>query len=755
MRRGLSVLLVLALGAASCTGSDGADLGDRRGSNASGAEGATPADRELPAEETAGLVDPERWAKRQTDYLTYASSEAMDPSSPNSIMAHAEAAARAGEPVDIAGVTPADFQPIFDKLEAFEDTGDFDVNRLITLQLRYGDELDPALDAEIVERILAFKYWWTEPTPAGIVDSQYYWTENHQIIFLANEYVAGQAFSEETFTNADMTGAEHVAHAEQRLRKWFEWRSRFGFSEWLSNVYWNEDLKGVLLLAEFAEDPEIARLASMTLDMMFVELAGHVQNGTFGSTHGRSYQKDKLNGRDEDTFSLVKMVFDQTPVPYDKVDTATLLAIAQRYRPPQVAIDIAASDEPAVFRTKSSLPIDPNAPVEADPQAPYGLEFEGEDGLMVWWGLGGQFPWQMAPTSVETVQTYDLFETDNFRQAGALESVVEGLSDDDLRALAASLAVPVNPGLLSQVDTYTRRSANVMLSTAQDWRPGQRGEQNHTWQATLDPDALVFTQHPRDPVPSADDPNANEGYWTGDAAIPRSVQYENVNISIYAPQYEGAGGIGSGAYAFTYEDYTHAYFPTEHFEEIVKRNGWVIGRKNDGYVALWSARPADWRPYAEGEFTRDLEGDFDLVAEGGPDNVWITEVAEASDFTGDDPFVQFVDAITASQPEVVARYACGLDDPCELDNGDPSSGALVRYQSPSQGEIDFGWLPKADTTPLPPLVVDGEQITLHPQDLRWESPYAASFFDSGIYHAEMGGSTLDLDFTTASRRSTR
>ena len=141
--------------------------------------------------------------------------------------------------------------------------------------------------------------------------------------------------------------------------------------------------------------------------------------------------------------------------------------------------------------------------------------------------------------------------------------MVADADDDTLRGLAAALATEVNPGLLSQVDTYTWRSPEVMLSTAQDWRPGQRGEQDHIWQATVDPDALVFTQHPRDGVPSADDPNANEGYWTGDAAMPRSAQVGNVSISIYAPQYAGGDGVGSGAYSFSYEPYTHAFFPTE------------------------------------------------------------------------------------------------------------------------------------------------------------------------------------------------
>ena len=735
----LVAAVVLAGSVSACSddgGSDGARPGPRT---------TTTVDSPVTPAESAGLVDPEYWDRRQADYLEFATSDDLDPGDPLSLLAHAAAARRAGDEPDLSTATADDFEPIFAKLEAFEDTGDFDVNRLITLMLREGDTLEPGLAEAVRDHILGFKYWWTEPTPAGVVDSQYYWTENHQIIFLANEYVAGQTYPDIAFTNDGKTGEQHRAHAAERLDTWFDWRARFGFSEWLSNVYWNEDVLGLLLLAEFADDAAVARRASSLLDVAFVELAGHLQQGTFGATHGRSYQKDKLNGRDEDTFSVAKLAFDETPVPYESADSATLLAVAERYRPPEVARRIAASDATAVFRTRAGIPLDPHAPIDPDVEAPYGLSFEGEEGLMAFWGMGGQFPWQLAPLSVETVKAYDLFETANFQKAADLAPVVEDADVDTLRALASSLATEINPGLLSQVDTYTWRSPEVMLSTAQDWRPGQRGEQDHIWQATVDPDALVFTQHPRDGVPSAEDPNANEGYWTGDAAMPRSAQVQNVNISIYAPQYAGGDGVGSGAYSFGYEPYTHAFFPTEHFDEVVERDGWVIGRKGDAYVALWSRRPTTWKQYTTDEFSRGLTERFDLIAGGGPDNVWITEVSTAAD----QPFGDFVDAIVASRPVAYPAPSCPDGGECPYD-----AGALVTYDSPSQGRITFGWDPKG-TDPLVPLTVGGTAVDLHPDTFRWDAPFATAAWDEGRYHAELDGATLDVDFDAGTRRSTK
>ena len=141
------------------------------------------------------------------------------------------------------------------------------MNRMINLWVGYRDLLPQEVADTFRETILDGKYWWTEPTPEGIIDDQYYWTENHLIIFAANEYIAGQTFPGETFTNDGRTGAQHRAHARGNILHWLALRARFGFSEWLSNVYWMEDLMGVLLLAEWADDDEIRSYASQVFQV--------------------------------------------------------------------------------------------------------------------------------------------------------------------------------------------------------------------------------------------------------------------------------------------------------------------------------------------------------------------------------------------------------------------------------------------------------------------------------------------------------
>jgi hypothetical protein len=199
------------------------------------------------------------------------------------------------------------------------------------------------------------------------------------------------------------------------ILKWLGLRARFGFSEGLSHVYYLEDVKGLLLRADHADDAELTHWSSGVLDLLLVELASHTEAGAFGSTHGRSYQKDKLSALTEDTFTSAKMLFDDTTYPYQGVDNASLLATAQRYSPPAVAYEIARDPGVGVIRPE---PPDRHARTgQRHPDRPYGL---GYDDVMTWWALGGQFVADGAGQREHAQRS--LWKTDNFSGPSRLRS---------------------------------------------------------------------------------------------------------------------------------------------------------------------------------------------------------------------------------------------------------------------------------------------------------------------------------------------
>jgi hypothetical protein len=539
-------------------------------------------------------------------------------------------------------IGPEDFARTFEKIDAFLDTSDFDLLALMALWQRHRQDLAPELRSAIEQRFLGFRYWYTDPLPAGVIDEKWFWTENHRIIHHTLEYLAGRALPRTRFAVTGETGRTHADRGRERIEAWLDEKARWGFSEWHSDVYYQEDIEALTLLAEHGERP-VARRAAALLDLFLLDLAVHQVHGNNGVTHGRSYMKDKSRAADQDVFGVVKLLFGTSDQPYPSRSDmgATFLATAERYRLPEVIRRIATTERTFVDRTHMGVPLDLDQPFTTDPASPApGVSFTAMEDIPFWWDRQALTAWQVVPATLAAIDQHDLFETSLFKPFKPLVDLAGG-DPDVARQLAHSLRCIINIGVLSAVDTTTWRSADAMLSTVQDFRPGCFGSQYHAWQATLDEDAVVFTTLPgAEPRPGDRWVDADT-YWTGTGAMPRSGQHGAAAVHLYAPRY-AANGPGP-LEAFSYLDFTHAYFPTQRFDEVRQVDGWTLGRAGDGYVALWSWRPTTWREHDPSvTFTNGLTEPFDLVAPGGADNAWIVEVGDAGRWGSFDAFATAV-----------------------------------------------------------------------------------------------------------------
>jgi len=681
----------------------------------------------------SGYVDGRQWSDRQDDYLRFAT-EVLTPSSPVSVLAHLTRARRDRRfTFDPSIIGPEDFAATFAKIDAFRDTSDFDLLALVALWESHRRDLRPDLREAIEQRFLGFRYWYTDPLPTGIVDDKWFWSENHRIIFHTLEYLTGRGLPRERFAITGLTGRQHAARGRQRIEAWLDEKADWGFSEWHSDVYYQEDIEALTLLAEHAE-PRVARRATVMLDLFLYDLALHQLKGNNGVTHGRSYMKDKSRAVDQDVFGLTKLLFATTDQPYrSRTDKgATYLAAARRYRLPEVIRRVATTTRPYTDRTHMGAPLDLDEPFTFDPvsgvpEAPY----DDPEAVSFWWERGAQTAWQTVPLTLATIDQYDLLETSLFMPYKPLIDLTGG---DPIVAqqLAYGLRCAINVGLLTEVDTVTWRSADAMLSSAQDYRPGCFGEQYHAWQATLDEEAIVFTTLPGNEPRAGDRWVDADKYWTGTGAMPRSAQQGAAAIHLYAPKYapNGPGPLAS----FTYLDFTHAYFPTERFDEIAQVDNWTLGRRGDGYVALWSWRPTTWRSHDPAvTFTNGLTEPFDLVAPGGANNAWIVEVGDASRWGS---FEAFVDAVTAA-PVSVTDLGPDVDGLAQ--------GFDVSYRSPTEGQLDF--------STEGPFSVDGSSVDLHPT-ARFDNRFGHTAADDTRITISEGGATLRLDTERWTRRAT-
>jgi hypothetical protein len=633
-----------------------------------------------------GLEDATWWRGQQDAYLAVATGVFL-PTSPLNVIDHLERARRdPSHEVDVGVLDEAVLARWFVRIDGWLDCADFDVLRLLTLWYGYRDELPAGVVDALADRFRRFRYWYTDPVDIDVPDERWYWSENHRLIFHTCEYLAGQTLPDDTFTVTGMTGAAHRRRAADRLATWFDEKAVDGFSEWHSDVYYAKDLAPLVTLAELADDPALQARASAFLDLLLYDLALHCHRGNVGVTHGRSYMKDKSRAVDQPVFAGMKLCFDSTsePWPVDDGDgadllprneSATLLARTVRYRPPAILRRIANTTDEVLDLECMGIPIDPSGPVTDDPQREDGLSYTDPQMVPFWWDRSALTPWQLVPLTVATLDAHDLWDTKLF----ALFKVVRDFTGGDpdvIQQLTADLHPMTNAGLLERVHTCTWRNAHVMLSTAQGYRPGTAGFQHHIWQATLDERAVVFTTHPGNPPSSnAGDYLDHDRYWTGSGTLPRSWQHRRAAIHCYEPAF--AAPTDEVLAAFAYEPYTHAFFPTECFDEVDTIGGWTFGRRREAYVALWSWRPVSWREHDPAQvFTNGLLEPFDLVADGGADNVWIVEVGDRDQW---ESFAAFQQALGAAEVAV--------DDP-GWDRAGPHPGFAVTFRSPTQGLLE-------------------------------------------------------------------
>jgi hypothetical protein len=250
----------------------------------------------------------------------------------------------------------------------------------------------------------------------------------------------------------------------------------------------------------------------------------------------------------------------------------------------------------------------------------------------------------------------------------------------------------------AEVNRVTYKTPDYMLSSAQDYRPGQRGGLEHIWQATLGPDAPVFVNHPSTL-------NGEEehlpGFWLGNRSLPRVAQWKDVLVAAYhLPENDWLG-------------FTHAYFPTYQFSEyeIVSQaatgHTWAFARKDHGYLALSASQGFNlsWR----------APDGYRELRSFGQNNIWLCHMGRAET---DGDFVKFKKRILAMKVEF--------------------EGLGVRCKTLRGEYLSFGW--------EAPLQINSKEIPLRGFK-HHESPYSVAELPATQMDINSNGTVMRLDFS--------
>ncbi len=523
------------------------------------------------------------------------------------------------------------------------DCSDFRAQLLFKIYKDCSEKLNGKCKELIKKTFLDFKYFMDEPGD----DSMCYWSENHQIMFAVSEYLAGQEWQDEVFTNNGMTGKEHMEKAKKRIEAWMKQRFDYGFSEYLSNNYLAEDISPMANYIAYSKDKKSVIRMKIIMDILWLDVALNSVNNRFAATSSRMYGNNKagnfygnsiaaamniLWGRDgaerilSDSY-LSRKEKELIMESLKKEPNHILLCFTDIVRKgiytlPEAIKDIALSKESFVSKMSCGL-------------SPYEMEKEGLIGqmpaqIMAQWGAEVFTNPEAIKNTLEYVRKNKMYLNSFIGYFKFLNVTL--LKFINWRKFAEKVNIMPHGISTGRGNIYTYRASGYLMSTSVCKDVDMCGAQEHIWSADIGENLTVFTTHP------AGNGNgrygSSPGYWIGNGRRPHSVQQENVNITIYKlPKKKRIGETGIAKL-------THIYMPKEFYDEFELCGNIVFARKNGVFVAVISNGELKFRDFNEDSarglmknriFREELmlKDKFDLCRYGGEYHIYITELSDS------------------------------------------------------------------------------------------------------------------------------
>ena len=611
------------------------------------------------------------------------------------------------------------------------DCADFRVNMLVRLYLSYSDYLSADELARAKECLLGFKYWMDE----GGEDSMCAWSENHQILFAASEYLVGQAFPNETFDVDGKNGAWHQDYAEERINAWLQLRFTYGFSEWYSSNYYPEDIAPLANLIQFAQDDVLVTRSKIVMDLLWYDLAtqsfkydGVDADGVsprtyyiFNAASGRMYSDNRMS---DDTGNRLRRFTDFVLQPtetqnftdswytsgngffncFKQMYQAENEAHEPFYEVPQAIQEI--FNDPAeekIIKSTQSLDVEELADEDLIGQDPKQIMFQ--------WGMEAFTNPEVIDNTIRYISKNKMFSNE-FLNDFKMVNLWPFTATKTLKGVSNMLHPATDGIAIERGNIYTYKTDRYSMSTAQAYQTGEFADQHAIGGVNLSNEVSVFTSQPAKIARRSGTPT----YWVGNGRQPYSVQEKNVNITIYQPPTK-TGMMEP----MILEGTTHVFFPTQLFEEYDETmldEGFIFGRENDSYIAIKAGNPLVFKSFEESNDTANGTNKDDMLKRGSVGNVLTEKYDLVQTGEGFHYYVTEVSSIDIeSFADFKARFIANVEDSLVLDA--------------NMGTITYGTTLNNEATPTSleacyddKFVVNGVEQNL--QYLRYENAYVPS-----------------------------
>lgn len=525
--------------------------------------------------------------------------------------------------------------PVLDYVDHRYDCSDFRVMQLLKLKFVGQDLLDKYkdLDNKINQTLLKFKFWILDPGK----DSMCYYSENHQICYIANEYLIGKLFPNEKFKIDDKTGLEHQNRALERFNIWIELRNKYSYSEFYSSNYTPITLTALAFLYQYSDNKDIKKKCKKEVHTILRFFATTAFEDTFINASGRDYSRNVMNCSYNEPHSktIIDLVFSNGEFAFNNYKSTEALFVScyLKNKEFQLSEDIKKlyKQEETITKRKFSLNL--------SDYKKEGLLNNDTKSLMMRLGMGALVNPEIINLTIKLLKENKDLNSNNFLSwircyySPLLYKL--GL----MPRLSKKWNFYNNRMAIEESNVYTYRNKYFKLSTNQGYQMNSLGAQKNTMVATLPGGITLYTMHP---VVENNIPNFNynttPSYFACYNFAPYAVQDKNVSMMIY--------NIPKRSHSYFYNNklfgryhktlrYTHTFFPTELFDEYSVEGRYAFVRVKNSYLALIAKNELFLKKNSEyvmkttQGMLKDINKSFDLV-QPGLNTYWIYELSSSN-----------------------------------------------------------------------------------------------------------------------------
>jgi hypothetical protein len=192
-------------------------------------------------------------------------------------------------------------------IEDCHDCADFILVPLLWSRAVHADKLSPELVKRIDAAMLGYRYWMDEKGN----DVQWYFSENHALLFHTAAYLAGDILPDATFARSGRIGRDQSAVGAARVRAWLDHFEQWEMAEFNSAPYFPIDLKGLCALYALAPGSDIRERAGRAIIRLLEIVARSAHHGQITGAQGRSYEHTLRASRSLELSGICRMIWGQ------------------------------------------------------------------------------------------------------------------------------------------------------------------------------------------------------------------------------------------------------------------------------------------------------------------------------------------------------------------------------------------------------------------------------------------------------------